>query len=91
MNASDAAAAADLGAASARKSGRDPRWPYVPIIKYADRPLAPTSQVLGRAFATRSEAVAYAEQCIERERAALERKLSQPNYRALRAQHGVTA
>lgn len=47
------AAVADLGRPTARKSGRDIRWPYVPIIDHGRY----TKQVLGVAFAQRSEAV----------------------------------
>jgi hypothetical protein len=84
----EAAAAADLGTASARKAGRNPSWPYVPVLIVHGGTV--TSQIKGRAFATRAEAVAYAEAHIAAERAALACKLAEPRYRALRAQHGVT-
>lgn len=92
----EAAAAADLGTASARKSGRNPTWPYVPVILHdvTDGPggrfiRTRQEQILKRAFATRDEAVACAEAVIARRRASLEAKLAKPNMRALRAQHGV--
>lgn len=46
------------------KRGRDPRWPYVPVWTWtpADGSRGYTSQVVGRAFATRAEAVEHARQ-----------------------------
>lgn len=86
MTPDDAAARADLGTPAARKSGRNPRWPYVPIVLHGER----QEQILRRAYATRAEAVDAARRTIEHRRRDLARKLAQPNYRALRAQHNVT-
>lgn len=88
--AAQAAANANLGRPTARKSGRDARWPYVPVVVISDDVRDIECQVRGLAYATRSEAIDAAEKHIARERAELERKLSLPNYRALRAQYGVT-
>jgi hypothetical protein len=85
----EAAAGADLGTASARKTGRNPEWPYVPVI-ITDIGRPSQGQILGRAFKTRAEAIAYAEAHIARARASLESKLAQPRFRALRAQYGIT-
>lgn len=82
-------AALDLGKASARKGGRNPRWPYVPIIVHPDRPLSPTSQIKGLAFATRGEAVDAAQAHLDRLRAKTAEDLLKPNMRALREHHGL--
>lgn len=80
-----AAATADYGTASARKTGRDSRWPYVPIVMHGDR----QSQILGVAFATRAEALDFAERHVELQRNVLARQLAAPRFRALREQHGL--
>lgn len=91
--ADDIAAAVDAAGwptATAAKRGRNPRWPYVPVLNYGDlRPMSPTHQIRGRAFATRPEAVADAQEWIDRARAALADELARPNYRALREYHGL--
>lgn len=88
-----AAEAADLGKASAAKRGRNPRWPYVPIIDYGPQEFGVhavhTQQIKGKAFATRDEAVAYAQRVIDHQRALLAKHLALPGYRALREQHGL--
>ncbi len=88
----DVAATIELGSPSARKGGRDPRWPYVPVIVYAGTPESPkgyTGQVRGLAYATRDEAVDAAERSIVATRASLARKLADPRHRALREQYGL--
>lgn len=80
-------AAIDLGQPSARKSGRNPRWPYVPIVKHGHT----TQQILGIAYATREEAVATAARNIEALRASIARKLDDRCYRALRQRYGLPA
>lgn len=91
--ADDIAAAVDAAGwpkASAAKRGRNPRWPYVPILDYGVlRPLSPTTQIKRRAFATRPEAVADAQAWIDRARARLAADLARPNLRALREYHGL--
>lgn len=85
-----AVAAADFGTPTARKAGRDSRWPYVPIIDHGEsRPLSPTTQLRGLAYATRGEAVAAAERHVARARAQLAEHLGERRYRALREQHGL--
>lgn len=82
-------ASLDLGTPTARKAGRNPSWPYVPIVKVSDAGLHQTSQIKGLAYATREEAVKVAERHIEALRASLARKLATPSYRALREHYGL--
>lgn len=89
MTPTETAAAADLGRPSARKAGRHPRWPYVPVIIVNNGVRDTDNQVMGRAFATRAEAVACAERVIAQRRAVLAEKLAMPNMRALRRQYGL--
>lgn len=90
VQAANAAATADLGTASARKSGRRSEWPYVPVVVWTDDTGRPHDrQLLGLAYATRAEATDAAAQHISALRSSLADKLSRPNYRALRAQYGV--
>ena len=80
-----------IGTASAAKRGRNPQWPWVPIIDLSAlqcRGLK-TQQVRGKAFATREEAVAYAERVVASRKRALERALADPRQRALREAHGL--
>lgn len=87
-----AAAAADYGKATAAKRGRNPKWPYVPIIDHRatpDRSRGYTQQIRGKAFATREEAVAYAQATIDANRAALAKRLADKGQRALREQYGL--
>ena len=89
-----AAAAAYAGhKATARKSGRRPEWPYVPVIdsapgQYGGERVHAIS-VRGLAFATREEAVAAAERQLARMVAKLAERLREPHNRALREQHGL--
>lgn len=80
----------DLGTASAAKRGRNPAYPYVPLIKYTnrlwDRTENPTRHV---AYATRDEAVARAQWSIDATREMIREKLKQPRYRAMRKQYGL--
>lgn len=81
----------NFGKPSAAKRGRNPLWPYVPIIADLEgcgKKLR-TEQVRGKAFATRDEAVAYAGRLIEARKADWARKLANPNNRALRAAEGI--
>ena len=78
--------------ASAAKRGRNPKFPYVPVITFdqlAGRDSARSEQIRGRAFATREEAVAYAQKALDLRAADLAKKLADPRYRALREQHGL--
>lgn len=78
--------------AAARKAGRNPRYPYVPIIKTPDT-FVPgklrEAQIRGRAHATRDAALACAENQIDRFRKNMREKLSDPTYRVYREQWGV--
>lgn len=76
---------------SARKSGRDPRWPYVPLLVFApiDGGRGYTTQVRARAYATRDEAVAHATQRIENMKRTLAERLLDRGARSLREQHGL--
>ena len=83
----EAVASVDFGTASARKRGRNPDYPYVPVI---ERPNGTTSNpVRGRAYATRTEAVAAAQRQIDGRRRQLSDQLAQPRYRALREAYGL--
>lgn len=73
----------------AAKRGRNPEYPYVPIVEHYEGPNTRTEQILGFAFAEKADAVAHAFEVIERRKWDLERKLSQPRYRALREHHGL--
>ncbi len=88
----DAVAAARFGRPTAAKRGRDPRWPYVPVVdfRYDDLPHGGhTTQIRGLAYATREEAVEAARLHIERGREALAADLADPRHRALREHHGL--
>jgi hypothetical protein len=79
------AAVADFGTPTARKTGRNPRWPYVPVLIVNGR----QQQILGYAYATRDGAIASAVDHIVYARADLAVKLADPRYRALREQYGL--
>lgn len=81
-----------FGVARARKRGRNPRWPYVPVVFHPEpgRPDAGyEKQILGNAYATREEALACAELHIDTARHGFRYRLQQPKYRALRGQWGL--
>lgn len=90
-----ASATPTFGTATAAKRGRRPEWPYVPVIKLYEATekvgtgKAQTTQIKGKAFATREEAVAYAQRRIDHQLALLAEKLADPAYRALREEHGL--
>lgn len=73
---------------TARKAGRDPRWPYVPVLVLPGG-RGVSQQILGKAFATRTEAVEYAAAVVEADRVSLAKQLADPRMRALREQHGL--
>lgn len=76
----------------ARKAGRNARWPYVPVYRYPD-PLTPgrlhETQIPGRAFETREQALAYCGAYIDHLKQHMRERLSDPRGRALRAQWEV--
>lgn len=83
------------GIASAAKRGRNPEFPYVPVVKLTEadgsprQSMAQTSQLKGLAYVTRQEAVDRAQRHIDRGFADLEAKLGMPHHRALREWHGL--
>ena len=88
----DALDAVDFGQATAVRRGRNPRWPYVPVIAHAATPDNPrdwTEQIPGLAFATPREAELAAEEHIARLRRHLAHRLGQPGNRALREHYGL--
>jgi hypothetical protein len=76
----------NFGKATAAKRGRDPLWPYVPIVDHGN---GHTEQIRGKAFMTRSEAVEHAAKVIAHRRAAIRQRLFDPRCRALRIQCGL--
>ncbi|MPZ58418.1 MAG: hypothetical protein GEU91_18385 [Rhizobiales bacterium] len=82
-----------FGRASAAKRGRNPNWPWVPIIDYGKQKVSVhatrTAQIRNRAYRTREEACACARQCIDEATAHLRSHLLDPRYRALREQYGL--
>lgn len=84
-------AAQDFGIASAAKRGRNPKRPYVPVVKFHkefDCGVA-TSQIMGLAYATRDEAVSRAQRQIESWRRKLATDLCLPQMRVLREHYGL--
>lgn len=79
----------NFGQPTAAKRGRNPKWPYVPVIA-TDSPLGPrTTQLRGLAYATRQEATQRAADQITSWRAQMAKDLAHPNKRAFREQHGL--
>src|SRR5690606_33287034 len=79
-----------LGAPSADKRGRRDEWPYVPVLLgHPQGGRDGKLQILGKAFATRDEAVAWAAKTAQHQRDVLRTKLLAPNMRALREQYGL--
>ncbi len=81
------------GQPSAAKRGRNPAFPYVPVIDHGEQETGVhrtrTEQLLDRAFATREQAIEYAARVIEARKQQLTRKLADPRYRVLRRQYGM--
>jgi hypothetical protein len=89
-------AARDFGAATASKRGRNPKFPYVPVIKLRSDGSqlggygsARTRQLTGLAYATRDEAVARAQAEIDAYRRGFATDLCRPTSRALREHYGL--
>lgn len=82
---------ADGLTASAAKRGSNPNFPYIPIITHTDDTGRRRTQNprVRRAFATREEAVAFAQNYIDHKYRLLAERLRQPNDRALREHHGL--
>lgn len=64
------AAEADFGTAGAVKRGRNPQFPYVPIIKWDLNGAPRTTQLKGLAYEDRQKAVDRAQRQIDAKRAA---------------------
>jgi hypothetical protein len=80
----------NFGIASARKAGRDPRWPYVPVILVTDDVgVTRQTQLRKLAFETRAEAVDAAERHITANKLLFAQRLADPRCRALRAHYGL--
>ena len=79
--------------ATASKRGRNPKWPYVPIIIHGDDRRSNfhgrSEQIRAKAFETRDEAIDYASRVIAARKADLEQKIKTPRFRALRRQNGL--
>jgi hypothetical protein len=78
----------EWGIASAVKRGRNPKFPYVPIVEYRDRTRT-HNPARREAYATRDEAVSRAQQCIDHLKSTIKAQLAEPRYRALREQYGL--
>lgn len=87
----DVVASRDFGTASAAKRGRNPEFPYVPIVNLPQGPqsVALTQQIRGLAYATREEAVASAQRHIDAAKRQFAKDLCMPNKRALREHYGL--
>jgi hypothetical protein len=86
----EAAAGANFGEPTAAKRGRNPRWPYVPVIRYTPpEGKSYTTQLRKRAFATRDEAETFAQDHIASARQSLARQLADPRCRVLREHYGL--
>lgn len=88
----EAVAKAVVVTPTAAKSGKSPRWPYVPVIKLnlaVGR--AKTQQIRGKAFATREAAISYAARHIERLKERYRHDFLAPERRALRLHYGLPA
>lgn len=86
QNIEDAVAAAEWGKPSAAKRGRNPAFPYVPVVVY---PARTANLAQGRAYSTREEAVAFCQKHIEHCKQITIARLAEPRNRALREQYGL--
>lgn len=78
--------------ATARKSGRNAAYPFVPVLAYPAPPaggLPHVEQVRALAFETRPAAVGAAERVLFEMRVSFTRKLADPTKRALRESRGL--
>ena len=86
-------AARDFGTPSARKLGRNTRFPFVPIIHHKSDTRSScggrTEQIRGYAFAIRAHAVDHAAKVIRRRQLHLAHMLRQRPMRALRAHYNL--
>jgi hypothetical protein len=89
-------AAENFGGASAAKRGRNPKFPYVPVIQLLPDGgqlggcgSARTIQLRGLAYATREQAIGRAERQILADRRRFRKNLWDPGCRVLRERHGL--
>lgn len=91
----DVVAKLDMGKPSAAKRGRNPQYPYVPIVDFGEQEIGRnttrTEQLKGWAFPTHELAVDHAEKVIAARRTALAARLKEPRLRALRQHYGLPA
>jgi len=71
---------------SAVKRGRNPLFPYVPVLIYVGRT---TNPARGRAFPDRASAIAFAQQCLDANKDRLRRAFNDPRCRATRRHYGL--
>jgi hypothetical protein len=81
----------DFGTASSAKRGRNPLFPFVPVIRYTNRSGVKSRQVRAKAFATAEEATAYAERSIEAMKLRHAERIADPRNRSLREWYGTTS
>ena len=86
-----AVAEMNFGEPEAVKRGRRAEWPYVPVLRFHEHGNHQTTQIKGRAFATREEAIACAQKHVEHMRQFYAKRLRERGCRALRIQHGLPA
>lgn len=97
LNRMDIAAAIDAHQppqwGDARRAGRNPNYPYIPIVVTShDNGWNRTTAVIrGYAFATRDEAVQFARDTVHHRRQKLIDQLLKPNQRAHRTRYGLPA
>ena len=78
--------AAEWGKPGAVKRGRNPAFPYVPVVIYPTRTANLTQ---GKAYGTRDEAIAFCQKYIEHCKRVTILQLAEPRNRALRSQYGL--
>lgn len=81
-----------FGAATAAKRGRNPKFPYVPIINHDPAGTAwkaRTEQIRNRAYADRQDAIDCAQRVIDNRRACHIRDLNEYRNRATREAEGL--
>lgn len=85
--------AKDFGKPSAAKRGRNPAFPFVPVIDHGEQTQGVhrtrTEQIMGKAFPDREQAIAHAARVIEARKAKLVSDLAEPRMRALRKSYGL--
>ena len=82
-----------FGRANAVKRGRNPKYPWVPIIDYGEQTqgvhTTRTEQIRKLAFAEREDAVNAAQKVIDARRDKFRHDLLEPRMRALRQQYNL--